>query len=307
MWVKNLPRKIGRGFLRSDGKPNFSSVVYERPRELEYIMHKPVHSTTTKSPIIRGIDIMISKGVRRLPVVGPKGSLLGIVTATDFVNFLGGGDYYKIVEHRHGGRFFSALYEPVESIMTEDVVFADIREPFSSVLEKMLLTNVGAVPIVDQSKSLVGIITEYDVVRYLSGRALTSKVKDHMTRNPVFVSPDTSVKSAAKLMVSNGFRRLPIKTEDNVVGIVTTTDIIRYIGEGSVFRRILLDEMDSVLSVPVRDVMRTSVVKISGDLQLGEAAPLIRSSGVGAVLVEEGGSVVGILTERDLLMALAIE
>ncbi|MBC7113995.1 MAG: CBS domain-containing protein, partial [Candidatus Methanomethyliales bacterium] len=73
------------------------------------------------------------------------------------------------------------------------------------------------------------------------------------------------------------------------------------------FRRILLDEMDAVLSTPVKEIMRTNVVKVSGDLQVGEAAPLIRSSGVGAVLVEDDGKVVGILTERDLLMALAIE
>jgi CBS domain-containing protein len=302
-----LPKKIVRGFLRSDGTPNFSSAVYSRPKELEYIMQKPVHSATSRSPIIRGIDTMISKGVRRLPVVGPKGILLGIVTATDFVNFFGGGDYYRIVERRHGGRFFSALYEPIESIMSTDVVYADIREPFSSVLEKMFVNNVGAVPIVDQSKSLLGIVTEYDVVGYLSGRVLSTKVRDHMTKNPVFASPETSIKSAAKLMVSNGFRRLPLKSESGIVGIVTTTDIIRYFGEGSVFRRILLDEMDAVLSTPVKEIMRTNVVKVSGDLQVGEAAPLIRSSGVGAVLVEEGGAVVGILTERDLLMALAIE
>lgn len=302
-----MPKKIVRGFLRSDGTPNFSSVVYTRPKELEYIMRKPVHSATSRSPIIRGIDTMINKGVRRLPIVGPKGSLLGIVTATDFVNFFGGGDYYKIVEHRHGGRFFSALYEPIESIMTSDVVHADINEPFSSVLEKMLINNVGAVPVVDHFKSLMGIITEYDVVRYLSGRVITSNVRDHMTRNPVFASPCASIKSAAKLMVSNGFRRLPLKGEEGVVGIVTTTDIIRYIGEGSVFRRILLDEMDTVLSIPVSEIMRTNVVKVSGDLQVGEVAPLISSSGVGAVLVEKDGEVVGILTERDLLLALAIE
>jgi CBS domain-containing protein len=97
-----LPKKIVRGFLRSDGTPNFSSAVYSRPKELEYIMQKPVHSATSRSPIIRGIDTMISKGVRRLPVVGPKGILLGIVTATDFVNFFGGGDYRSFGEKAHG-------------------------------------------------------------------------------------------------------------------------------------------------------------------------------------------------------------
>lgn len=302
-----MPKKVVRGFLRSDGKQNFFTVVYSKPREVDYVMRKPVYSVTSKSPIIRGIDIMITRGVRRLPITGPKSSLVGIVTATDVVNFLGGGVYFNIVEHRHGGRFFSALYEPIESIMTREVVHADIREPFSTVLEKMLTNNVGALPILDESGCLLGIITEHDVVGYLSGRAISTKVREHMTRNPVFASPETSIKSAAKLMVSNGFRRLPLKDKEGLVGIVTTMDIIRYIGEGSAFRRILLDEMDAVFNVPVKEIMRTNVVRVGVDMEVGEVAPLIRSSGIGAVLVEEGGDVVGILTERDLLMALAIE
>jgi len=219
----------------------------------------------------------------------------------------GGGDYYKIVKSKHKGRFFSALYEPLESIMSRDVVCADLSDSFSSVLEKMILKKHGAIPVVGRSKTLVGIITEYDVVRYLSGRIMTERVRDHMTRNPLFASPNISIRSAARLMVSNGFRRLPLKRKDEVVGMVTTVDIVRYIGEGSAFRRLLLDEMDRVLSVPVSEIMRTGVISVKNDLSLGDAAPLITNSGVGAVLVKEDGDAVGILTERDLLTALAIE
>ena len=305
-----MPPKVVRGFLRSrraDFRPKLSSAVYSKPKELKYLIHKPVYSATSKSPIIRGIDVMITRGVRRVPITGSKNELLGMVTATDVVNFLGGGDYYKIVKSKHKGRFFSALYEPLESIMSRDVVCADLSDTFSSVLEKTILKNHGAIPIVGRSKRLVGIITEYDVVRYLSGRTMTEKVRDHMTRNPLFASPNISIRSAARLMVSNGFRRIPLKKKDEVVGMVTTVDIVRYIGEGSAFRRLLLDEMDRVMSVPVSEIMRTGVVFVKSDLSLGDAAPLISGSGVGAVLAEEDGDAVGILTERDLLTALAIE
>jgi len=299
--------KLVRGFLRSDGTPNFSSAVYSKPNELEYIIHKPVFSITQRSPIVRAIDLMLSKAVRRLPVTDANGRLKGIMTATDIVNFLGGGEYYNIVRLKHGGRFFSALYEPVESIMSRDVVSAVVTEKFSCVLERMIAENVGAIPVVSKEGSLLGIITEYDVVRYLSGRAMTESVSDWMTRNPVVAPPTISLKSASRLMISNGFRRLPVMKENLVLGMVTTVDILRYIGEGSAFRRLLLDEMDQVLSAPVSEVMRMGTIIVKSDVQLGEVAPLIKTSGVGAVLVEESGEVKGILTERDLLAALAIE
>jgi len=191
--------------------------------------------------------------------------------------------------------------------MSKDVVDIDLDVKFSTALERMINENVGAIPVVSKSGELEGIITEHDIVRYLSGRAMTEKVGDYMSRHPVMASTEISIKSAARLMVSNSFWRIPLIDGNTVLGILTTVDLERYIGEGSAFRKILLDEMDQVMSLPVREIMRTGVFTVKSDLQLGEAAPLIRTSGVGAVLVEDGGDLAGILTERDLLTALVIE
>lgn len=301
-----MSRRVVRGFLRSDGTPNFSNNVYSKPKELEYLVQRPVVSATANTPIIKAIDLMLSKGIRRIPITTSKGELIGIITATDMVNFFGGGEYYNLVKLRYGGRFFSALYAPVESIMTREVVSADVDESFSDVLGKMIRENVGSVPVVDGG-ILMGIITEYDVVRYLSGRSMTGRVEDYMSRNPVMASPNITIKSIARLMVSNGFRRIPIVEGGDVRGIVTTMDIVRYFGEGKAFRKIILDEMDQVISVSAKEIMSEGAVKVSPGDKLGDVAPLIRTSGVGAVLVEHGGTIVGILTERDLLMALATE
>jgi len=302
-----MSKKVVRGFLRSDAKPDFTTSMATKPGELEYIMHKPVHSVTLRSPVIKGIDVMIANSVRRLPITDAKNCLMGIVTATDIVNFLGGGEYHNIIKVKHGGRFFSAINEPIESITTKNVVYADVCETFSCVLEKMINGNIGGIPVVNKDMELRGIVTEYDVVGYLSGRSLSQKVGECMSRNPVFASPDISISSAARLMVSNGFRRMPLKEGDSVVGIVTTMDIVRYLGEGSAFRKIVLDEMDQVMSSPVRDIMRTDVISVSEGCALGDIAPLLKSSGVGAVMVKENGFTAGIFTERDLLKALAVQ
>jgi CBS domain-containing protein len=300
-----MSKRVVRGFLRSDGKPDFSTAIFNKPGELEYLLQKPVYSATSRSPIIKGIDLMISKGVRRVPITDARGDLLGIVTSMDVINFLGGGSYHNIVRSKHSGRFFSALNEPLESIMTSKVVYAETTESFSDVLGKMIKHGYSSMPIVKKPKKLVGIITEYDVVHYLSGRSSNESVHKYMSRNPVVASPDISINSAAKLMVSNGFRRIPLNKEGAMVGIVTATDIVRYIGEGSAFRRIMMDEMEQVMARPVEEIMMTNVVTVDKDLPIGEAAPMIRSSGVGAVLVRDNGELAGILTERDIITALS--
>jgi len=83
-----MSKRVVRGFLRSDGKPDFSTSKFTKPGELEYLSQKPVYSATSRSPIIKGIDLMISRGVRRVPITDSRGTLFGIVTSMDVVNFL---------------------------------------------------------------------------------------------------------------------------------------------------------------------------------------------------------------------------
>ena len=90
-------RIIGRGYLRSDAKPNFTDAVYRKPSELSFIIKRPVITVTRLVPILRAIDLMVSNKIRRLPVTEATGKLTGIVTATNIINFLGGGEYFSII------------------------------------------------------------------------------------------------------------------------------------------------------------------------------------------------------------------
>ena len=55
-------------------------------------------------------------------------------------------------------------------------------------------------------------------------------VKDVMTKNPVYVSPDTNVTEAKALMVKKGISKLPVLDKDNrLVGIITKNDLLKSI------------------------------------------------------------------------------
>ena len=89
--------------------------------------------------------------------------------------------------------------------------------------------------IVCQGEELVGIFTERDIVRALSQDfdAPGEPIEHWMTRNPTTVGPDTDVRKCLDIMMSRGFRHLPVTEGPTVVGIVSIRDLSRALSEGS--------------------------------------------------------------------------
>jgi acetoin utilization protein AcuB len=130
-------------------------------------------------------------------------------------------------------------YYLVSDWMTRDVVTA---EPNTFMLEAHRLmrgNNIRRLPVVKRGK-LVGIMTRSDVRSAEPSAATTLnvwemnyllaqlKVKDVMTKNPITVRPDDTIKRAAELMHENRIGALPVVEKDNhLVGIITESDVFR--------------------------------------------------------------------------------
>jgi len=294
-------------FLRSDGTPNFSSKVYEKPGEVEVIARRPVVTATPTAKVIDALKIMASKGFRRLPIATTNGKLVGIVTAMDFMDYFGGGEKFNLIVNRHGFRIYSAFSEGLEPIMTREVVRAYTDETFIDVLSKMVRYNVGAVPVVTRDERVFGIITEKDVVNHLAEKITGKTVEEVMTSDVVTIGSDATLYDALKTMVSNGFRRLPVVDGGELKGVLVAMDVVRFLGSGKVFEYVRSDDVRDALAVKVSEVMTREVETITPDSDIGEAASLMKRTGRGSLLVVEGGELKGIITERDLVIAIALE
>ena len=80
-------------------------------------------------------------------------------------------------------------------------------------------------PVVDAGR-LVGIITTSDVLRH-EGALERTKVEEAMSPSPIVVGPEASVEEAARAFLSNSIRGLPVVDKGKVVGMITTTDLLR--------------------------------------------------------------------------------
>lgn len=82
--------------------------------------------------------------------------------------------------------------------------------------------------------SLIGILTSNDYLRKVIGGGLdvaSLKVGDVMTRHPSTVGPETPSAQCVAMMSKGRFRHLPVVDRDNVIGIITMLDIMRFNAE----------------------------------------------------------------------------
>ena len=129
------------------------------------------------------------------------------------------------------------------------------------------------------------------------------KVSELMSQNVVTIRPSATCRDAVGRMHGGGVRHLPVvDAKGELVGIVTDRDLRHHLFDPRVLKEIGIIAMDTLLNaVRVADVMSSPAVSVRASDELVEAARLMLEDKVGSLPVLEGGRVVGIITETDLL------
>jgi CBS domain-containing protein len=268
--------------------------------EILSIAKGPVKVAAPTMPIYDAVQMMMKEGFRRLPIANPgTRHLEGIITATDVIDYLGGGKKFEIIQQKYGGNFFKAINEPVKLIMTQKVVSVRATAKIDDAIDKMKKSNLGGLPIVDENDRVKGIITERDITGLFADRISGVRVSQLMSQNVVTALPRTTVFECEKTMATRGFRRLPIVSDGKVLGIITTMDIIRFFGSGEVFKHLRSDTIIQVLNTLALEIATKSVSTIEPEADVGQAAKIMHEKDIGAVPVVKSGKLVGIITERD--------
>lgn len=132
------------------------------------------------------------------------------------------------------------------------------------------------------------------------------QVRDLMTRQVVSIGASESCQEAVALMYRLKVRHLPVVDGNGtLVGIVTDRDLRHHFFKPRVFAELGVFSVEQVLkAVPVSEVMSAPVTTTTPTEDLLDAARLMIEDKLGSLPVVEGGRVVGIVTETDLLRQL---
>lgn len=134
-------------------------------------------------------------------------------------------------------------HEPVSKIMSTELVTARHGDPISKVRRLLAEHGVHHIPVVS-GETLQGLISSSDLHRLNFGDAFhvdqrsvdatidhTFTLEQVMLKDPVTIGPDTSIREAAGILAKGKFHALPVVRGTTLVGMLTSTDLIRYLHE----------------------------------------------------------------------------
>ena len=206
------------------GSSKYESMPASR-LHISSVMVKDVFTVPETMQLDEVAKLMLDNGIGSVPVMNDEDKMSGIVSKADFVTLAVGIAFEKVT---------------VKEIMTKDLIVVSPTDRLVHARRQMIESHVGRVPVVDDGK-LVGMVTSKDLMRafidfrkkvpekYQKSQIKEVLVEDIMSHNPTVTSKDVTISEVAKIMMETGYNGLPVVEGNDVIGIITQTDILRLI------------------------------------------------------------------------------
>ena len=130
---------------------------------------------------------------------------------------------------------------PISSIMTTKLITLDVNDGLDKAEHLFKKYKIRHIPVIEKDK-IIGMISMNDLLRisfadgaYREEENISSSIYDMFTLRQLMignletVSPDTTIKEVAELLVKREFHSLPVVENGTLKGMVTTTDLIKYL------------------------------------------------------------------------------
>lgn len=181
--------------------------------------------------------------LRVMPIV-EGGVLVGVVTRSDLLRpkrRKGGGGLLGWLRGRddaedevlvglarpHANRPPAAPDMPLRSVMTTDVVSVEAGVSLEEAAELLLHHRFTAMPVIDENRMLIGVVSEADLLRNPAGsRHGARTVSGVMTKRAIALGAEATVGEARSLVADRGLRMVPVVEAGRLVGVISRSDLV---------------------------------------------------------------------------------
>lgn len=146
-------------YERAQGDPD------PRPLTMRSLMNQDVKTLTAGQLVGDAIKLILEHQIRHVPIVsGPDRKLAGLVTESDLLRKVLHGRTMSTEEQYHA---FLDVMLPLEDLMVKDVITLPPEAGVAEAVSLFLVRKIRCVPIVDRHRTLLGIVTETDLMKLL--------------------------------------------------------------------------------------------------------------------------------------------
>jgi PAS domain S-box-containing protein len=242
------------------------------------VMNVEVATIAPQQTMALAANLMADDGISSLVVVD-NGLVVGIITEKDFLE--------KVV-----AKSKSAVDVLVREIMSSPVVSISSEATVLEAGQVVEERHVKRLPVIDAG-SLVGIVTQTDLIRVLTSYGMWRDIAEIMTRDVATVQRDATVTEAAAIMAARGISGIVVMQADQVVGILTERDLLK---------RVISAGRDPHC-VKTEEVMSYPVASIPSHYTVFTASRIMEKTHVRRLVVEDNVGLVGIVTQTDIFRA----
>lgn len=187
----------------------------------------------------------------------------------------------------------------IEEVMNEEVILAEENEQVSHARNLMLKHGYSRILVVNPEGKPVGILTEKDLIRKMRANGPQWKrrtidkisIRRVMTSNPVTITPFRELREAVELMIKNDISSIPVVDNDEVVGIVTKSDLMDFYSQKFSGKW------------KVSQLMTGDVITVNENHSIGHVISIMEDQKIGKVVVMRDNEPVGIITSANISFA----
>ena len=193
------------------------------------------------------------------------------INVADVAVHFGGGGHDRaaaaLIRHRHAVDVFAELRDllpdfvrprvKVHAVMSLGVRTVRPNEPVHAVARLMLRTGHEGFPVVDAEGHILGLVTRNAVDRARQHQWEHQPIERIMQHGAVSVSPEDSVERVRALMIQTGWGQIPVVEAEQLIGVVTRTDLIRLpLSEANAVQQDIIRRMEQYFPTPLLALIR---------------------------------------------------